>query len=541
MMSPGQKGKERKNMQRALGQVTRRDLLTMIGATAGSAALYQAMTTLGHARSSPYKGPVNLQGDPGAAKVLILGAGLAGMVAALELRAAGYEVEVLEYREKAGGRCWTLRGGDTYTELGGFRQDIEYAEGNYFNPGPWRIPHHHHAILDYCRRLGVRLEPFIQRNHNAYLHSTAAFGGKPQRFREIATDFRGHTSELLAKAVDQGNLGELVSDEDKEMLLEALRINGVLDRDFGYVKSQHTSEFRGFQSWPGGGANAAPRPSEPIASDDLLQSGLWRWLGEAETVNHQETMFQPVGGMDMIAQAFEREITDLVRYNTKVISIKQDETGVTAIYEDTASDAEPQETRAEWCICTIPFSILGQIENNFSDGMKGVIDKVHYAGSVKFGLEFNRRFWEEDEHIYGGISYTDLPISLIGYPSNDYLSGGKGVLVGGYSQDAGAYQFTAMAPKERIRKALEYGAIIHPQYRSEFSTGASVVWHRVPWALGCYGTWNNRKADYDRATRFDGRTLMAGEHISYLPGWQEGALLSGLDAISRLHDRVMNG
>ncbi|WP_255606319.1 flavin monoamine oxidase family protein [Nitratireductor rhodophyticola] len=528
-------------MQRAFGRMSRRDLLTMIGATAGGAALYQAMTTLGHARASTYQGPIKLQGDPGAVKVLILGAGLAGMAAALELRAAGYEVELLEFREKAGGRCWTLRGGDTYAELGGFQQEISYAEGNYFNPGPWRIPHHHHAVLDYCRRLGVRLEPFIQKNHNAYLHSVNAFGGRPQRFREIATDYRGHTAELLAKAANQGGLDELVSDEDKEMLLESLRISGMLDKDYTYVKGLHTSEYRGFQRWPGGGVGAAPSPSEPIGPSAILQSRLWQWLGEAETVDHQETMFQPVGGMDMIALAFEREIKDLIRYNSKVTSIQQDETGVTVTYEDTGSESGKQETRADWCICTIPFSILGQIENNFSDGMKGVIDKVQYAGSVKFGLEFNRRFWEEDEQIYGGISYTDLPISLIGYPSGDYLSGGKGVLVGGYSWDAAAYQFTAMEPEERIRKALEYGAMIHPQYRKEFSSGASVVWHRVPWALGCYGVWKNREADYSRATRFDGRTLMAGEHISYLPGWQEGALLSGLDAISRLHDRVLNG
>ncbi|MFC0813619.1 FAD-dependent oxidoreductase, partial [Paracoccus panacisoli] len=97
---------------------TRRALLTMIGAAAGSSAMYAAMTSLGHAAESPYKGPIKLDGDPKGAKVLILGAGLAGMTAALELRAAGYEVEILEYREKAGGRCWTLRSGDSYTELG---------------------------------------------------------------------------------------------------------------------------------------------------------------------------------------------------------------------------------------------------------------------------------------------------------------------------------------------------------------------------------------------------------------------------------------
>ena len=105
------------------------------------------------------------------------------MTAAYELGRAGYRVQVLEYNNRAGGRNWSLRGGDVYTELGGATQRCEFDAGLYLNPGPWRIPYHHHAILDYCRRFGVALEPFIQLNHNAYLHSTAAFGGKPQRIR----------------------------------------------------------------------------------------------------------------------------------------------------------------------------------------------------------------------------------------------------------------------------------------------------------------------------------------------------------------------
>ena len=151
--------------------LTRRNLLNMIGMTAGSAVMYQAMAAMGHAQESSYRGPIKLDGDPKGAKVLVLGAGLAGMTAALEMRAAGYQVEVIEYREKAGGRCWTLRGGDTYTELGGATQHVDFAEGNYINPGPWRLPHHHYAVLDYCKRLNVPLEPFIQKNYNSYLHS----------------------------------------------------------------------------------------------------------------------------------------------------------------------------------------------------------------------------------------------------------------------------------------------------------------------------------------------------------------------------------
>jgi len=84
--------------------------------------MYQAMTSLGFASESNYKGPIELSGDPKGASVLVLGAGLAGMTAALELRAAGYKVQVLEFNSRPGGRNWTIRGGDRFTELGGAMQ-----------------------------------------------------------------------------------------------------------------------------------------------------------------------------------------------------------------------------------------------------------------------------------------------------------------------------------------------------------------------------------------------------------------------------------
>src|SRR5260370_20478975 len=146
--------------------VSRRDLLSMIGAVSGSAAMCHAMTSLVFASDSGYKGPIKLDGDPKGASVLILGAGLAGMTAALELRKAGYQVRILEFNSRAGGRNWTLRGGDSFTELGGFKQTCEFEQGLYINPGPWRIPYHHHALVPYCKRLGCALEPFIQLNSN---------------------------------------------------------------------------------------------------------------------------------------------------------------------------------------------------------------------------------------------------------------------------------------------------------------------------------------------------------------------------------------
>lgn len=521
--------------------MSRRDLLSMVGAVAGSAAMYHAMTSLGFASDSGYKGPIRLAGDPKGASVLILGAGLAGMTAALELRNAGYQVQILEFNRRAGGRNWTLRGGDSFTELGGARQTCDFAPGLYLNPGPWRIPYHHRGVLDYCRRLGVALEPFVQLNHNALLHSARAFDGRPQRIREIKADFQGHIAELLAKATKQDRLAEAVSAEDKERLLQALRSWGALDQSDAYSKGVVSAEVRGYAVGPGGGLGAAPEPGAPIALADILTSRLWRYLQNFALHEFQTTMFQPVGGMDMIGKAFAREVGDLIRYDAKVTRIQQSDRGVTVTFVDGQGGAEQQAT-ADWCLCTIPLSILSQIPIDVGPRMKAAIGAVPYVSSVKIGLQFKRRFWEEDEAIYGGISYTDLPIKQISYPSTGFNAGGRGVLLGAYLFNGpNAYEFTAMAPAERIARAVAFGAQIHPQYAAEFETGVAVAWHRMPFTLGCAGDWSDtaRQQHYDNLCAIDGRILLAGEHASYIPAWQEGAILSALDAIARLHDRVV--
>src|SRR3984957_12954073 len=102
--------------------LSRRRLFEIIGASVGGAAAYQAMTRLGYASESPYRGPIKLDGDPKGASVVILGAGLAGMTAAIELQHAGYKTQILEYNSRAGGRNWSIRGGAVYTELGGATQ-----------------------------------------------------------------------------------------------------------------------------------------------------------------------------------------------------------------------------------------------------------------------------------------------------------------------------------------------------------------------------------------------------------------------------------
>jgi monoamine oxidase len=520
---------------------TRRQLLTAIAQVGGTAALYQAMTTMGHAAETQFKGPLNLSGARKGASVIVLGAGLAGMLAAYELTKAGYKVKILEYQNRAGGRNWSLRGGDTYTELGGATQKVGYQPGNYFNPGPWRIPHHHRTLLHYCKTFGVALEPFIQFNHNTWVHSSQAFGGKPVRFKAAAADFEGNVAELLAKSVNQKSLDEAITAEDRDRLLEALKGWGMLDKDYKYAKGLRSSAHRGYERPGGGGVNGAPIPSELYDFHDVLDPQVWTSMGFFMGHEMQTTMFQPVGGMDMIGKAFAKQVEGLVTYNAKVSKIAQDDKGVAVTYSDTAT-GKVQTAEADWCVCTIPLSVLNQIETQVSDQMAAAIAAVPYSGQVKIGLEMKRRFWEEDDFIYGGHSFTDQEIALISYPNNNMFTDKPAVLLGAFAREMGAYRLAGMTPEQRIEVALQQGSVIHPDsYRKEFLTGASVAWSRVPWTLGCCARWNEdtRKEHYQTLVAMDRRVVLAGEHASYIGCWMEGALLSSIDAITRLHSRAM--
>jgi monoamine oxidase len=519
---------------------TRRRVLGRIGATFGNVALYQAMTQLGFAAGTDFKGQPQLSGAKPGTTVLVLGAGLAGMLAAYELRRAGYNVRILEFQSRSGGRNMTLRGGDSLTELGGAIQSVGFAPGNYINPGPWRIPYHHQALIHYCQLFGVQLEPFIEVNHNAYLHDPNSFGGAPQRYRAIMGDFTGYTAELLAKAINQHRLDDPIHPDEQHDLLTAMRGWGLLDAHDAYTGASGSNR-RGYAKPPGGGPDGAPIPSVPLDRAAVMRSGLWQFLAFNMRDEFQTTMFQPVGGMDMIGKAFAAQVGDLVTHNVRVSAIHQDATGVTVTTTNADRTGPPSQITAEYCVCTIPLSVLSQLDVQVSTPMRTAIAAVPYASSIKVGLEFKRRFWEQDEAIYGGVSFTTQPISVLSYPSHGYFTPGPAVMLGAYMFGPPAYDFAGMSPPDRIQAALTQGEALHKQYRAEFRSGVAVAWSRMPWILGCCSQWSDqaRKDHYQALTAIDGRIVLAGEHASYVGCWQEGAVLSSLSAITRLHQRVL--
>lgn len=513
--------------------ISRRDFLGMVGVAGGSAAVFQMMNVMGLAASSTYRKP-DLGGTSGAGKkVLILGAGLAGMCSAYELNKAGYEVEILEFNTIAGGRVWTLRGGDKYTELGGFEQTCEFDKGLYLNPGPWRIPHVHEAYHHYARAFGVKLEVFPMINHNAYIHRKS---GVKERQGSLMADMQGHVAELLAKAMNQNALDSEVTTEDKEKLLEALKGWGLLDKDYRYSKSLATSAYRGYDRDPGAALEAGT-PSTPLGLDAIVKDHLWTDLNTGLLYEFHSTIFQPVGGIDAMAKAFEARTKRWIKYQSKVTEIKQDDKGVTVTYQDLAS-GKTATAQGDYCICTIPLSILSQIPmTGISDKLASAIKKVPYGPSFKAGIQYKRRFWEQDDAIYGGVTYTDQTMSLMSYPAHNYNSKGKGVVLGAYMFGPDAVKFSGMNPKDRLQEVLKQNTAIHPQAEKEFENGISVGWHRVPWTLGCYGLYNEetRKNDYPTLCALDNRFILAGEHTSYWNAWQEGALLAGNHAVETIH------
>jgi monoamine oxidase len=116
------------------------------------------------------------------------------------------------------------------------------------------------------------------------------------------------------------------------------------------------------------------------------------------------------------------------------------------------------------------------------------------------------------------------------------------VILGAYTFGPASYKFAGMTPEERIQRALEQGSVFHPgRYKEEFIGGATVAWSRVPFTLGCCAQWNEdtRKEHYQTLVAVDNRLVLAGEHASYIGCWMEGAILSSLDAVTRLHSRAL--
>jgi monoamine oxidase len=537
---------------------SRRDFLEALGRAGGGTVVLRAMSALGITVSAascggggsgsamaanpppappspnpgsgvnPYPIPADWPADIGTGKqVVILGAGIAGMSCAWEMGKLGYDCTILEATPSAGGRCRTLRSGDVVEELDS-TQFCEFDDDPdlYLNPGPARIPHHHEFILGYCREFDIALEAFSNDNRAARLHSSSTFGGEPQLARRILADSRGHIAELLSSAIDQGALDQELNSNDRNRMLALLQEFGDLAPNGSYTGSTRA----GYQGQEDAGNPHRDQPLPPLSLDAILDSNFWQFqLDFSQTINQQPSMLQPVGGMDRIARAFEARTGNNILYEAVVGEIRNIAGAVEIDYQQGGSGT--QTLQADYCVCTIPATVLRSVSNNFSAAHRSAIEQFQYRQSVKLAFQA-RRFWEQDHNIYGGISWTDQDITQVWYP-NEGLGRNQGVLVAAYTfADGPGTRFADMTPAERITASTQQAQAIHPELPAEVHSGISVSWPKVPFQLGAWGI-----SAPGILREADGQVYFAGEHLSDLQGWQEGAVLSAYHSIDAIVQR----
>ncbi|WP_203433971.1 flavin monoamine oxidase family protein [Jiangella asiatica] len=520
--------------------VSRRRFLRRVGAVGGATALYGTMEALGLLAS-----PANAEQDTfeplregdlnGAApKVAILGAGTAGLTVAYELGKAGYDCHVLEARSKPGGRAMTIRRGDRLTDTDGVTQVCQFDQGQYYNAGPSRIPSHH-LTIDYCRELGVAIEPMVNANAQGFYYhentTTTDYGPLASTrvtHRQAKADVYGYICELLAQAVDQGALDELLNAQDAERLVElASSLGGLSGGRYVGNNRRGYSEPRGAGDQPG--VVAGPPPSMSA----VLQSQLGTRFAFEFGFDQAMMMWQPVGGMDRISAALADAVGGRRRitYEAPVTAITNTGDGVRVSYR---SNGRARTLDADYCVVTIPPMVLRNLSSNFSQATKDALAVPVGANSGRMGIQFKRRFWEEDFDIYGGVTHTNLDVSGIYYPSYGYFQR-TGVLVGYYS---GAY--TNIPVPDRATRAVEQGVKIHGEvYREEYDNSFSVAWPKEPYSLGAWVSWpGGRGAAYQHLLQPDGNVYFAGDHLSYYTAWQNGAFLSARKVVTDLHTRA---
>ncbi|MGC2398289.1 MAG: FAD-dependent oxidoreductase [Acidobacteriaceae bacterium] len=534
--------------------LSRRDFLHGVGRAGGYSAAFLAMQGMGLLEVSAQAAPLHAeQGSGKGVKVVVLGGGIAGLVAAYELRALGYECTLLEARSRPGGRNWTVRGGDTVTLLNGTRQSCTWEEGHYQNFGPGRLPSIHQNILGYCRKLAVPLEVEVNMSRSSFLQNDEANGGKPVVLRQAENDTRGHVSELLAKSMHQGGLDQDLTKEDRERMLSFLEVYGPLDDADKYAGSDRA----GYLKQAGAGDETGVL-SKPMDMHALLDEDFWQGVLFDEQFDMQATMFQPVGGMDRIPYAFAKALGKVIQFNAPVTEIRKTSRGVKVSY---TLHGAPQVIEADYCICAMPLTILKRTQNDFSAPYKKVVDECVYASAYKIAWE-SRRFWEQDYNIYGGLEFVKTGCSPIWFPSAGMFTP-RGVVVSGYSEEAKSVIDGLLLEQkfEESRKSIER---LHPGHGKELEKPMYVTWGQIEHNEGswirAYGPGQERRSfslsrrtgearssasaqlhtnpGYETLIEPDGPIVFAGDHVSHIVAWQEGAALSALRAVGQICDRV---
>jgi monoamine oxidase len=441
-------------------------------------------------------------------RIVVIGAGLAGLTAAYELQQSGHDVTVLEALPRPGGRVHTLR--DKF-------DDNLYAEA-----GAMDFNHSYIQMLRYLAQFDIpTIELPVAQNQVVFARNKRLL---IQRGVEPVWPFN------LTK--EEKNIGRAGLDEK---YLAPLReeIGNPLD-----------------PSWP----DAALAPYDRLTLEQFLltrgvsQEGiellkLSLYGPDYDKVSALETLsaewfsdsdykYMTIrGGNDQLPKAFASRIGDRIRYNAAVAKIHDSGERAVVTVSDASTGkagASQQQIEADRVIITIPFAVLRNIEVSapIPDAKRSVIQKMRYAPVMRVYLQTKTRFWLERKE--NGNAKTDLPIGdVVDHTSTQ--PGPRGILEAQMYGGRAVYA-KSLSDEDRLRFAAREIVRVHPGLETNYEKGTSFSWDETdPYSGGgwCWHAPGEMLADYPLVTQPNGRLHFAGEHTSTLPSTMEGAILSG--------------
>jgi monoamine oxidase len=435
-------------------------------------------------------------------RILIVGAGLSGLVAGYELRQAGHRVTILEATLRPGGRVRTIR--------------EPFSDGLYAEAGAGRIPDRHNLTLEYARKFGLRLASYRPHEGATVLYARGRrIVAAPKQPVDLETFGLGFTNEEIKLGLD-GMYKKYVGNFTEQVGQVAAK-----EWPSPPVQSLGNQTIRELMASQGASEPAIRYFSGGYDDDSALD-----FLRDA--YNHEAPeLFHIVGGNDLLPRAFAEALSKEIIYGAPVNQIAQDGIGVRATFE---SAGQKRTLGAERLICGVPFSALRRVEFNprLSPGKERAIAELPYGSVTRVYLQSRRRFWL-DNGCHGFAEPLDLPLEIWN-PSHDQ-PGQRGLQLG-YMYEALARQVGALPNNDRIAYFLDLMEKVFPGARENFEGGASFSWEEQPYQRGAYAVY--KKGDY--ATHWphvaapEGRIHFSGEHTSPWPAWMQGALYSGLRA-----------
>ena len=362
-----------------------------------------------------------------AKKILILGAGMAGLAAGYELSQLGHDITILEARTRPGGRVHTLR--------------EPFADGLYAEEGAARIPENHDLTLKYVKLFELPLEPMYPPG------------------------------------------------------LSALRM------DAGRTKQITLGEFtEGLGQFFGPDLNGRPE----------------RWS-------------KIKGGTDLLPAAFAKKLKDKIIYGAAVVRIEQDAKNARAVFEHKGTR---QTLTADRILSTIPFSVLRTIElpSDFSDRKRDIINRTQYDAVSRVYLQMKHRSaWEEKG--LNGFALTQNAVE-IWHPTWSQ-PGPRGILMT-YARPGEAERITRLNAGERINSTTAELDTFFPGVRADFEHGTSKCWTEDQWSRGAWAFVGPQ--NLIAGQKAEGRIHFAGEHLSPVFSWIQGALWSALKVVKEIDE-----